>query len=159
MYTLSSVADRNSPARFLKHGLPAYGNLVSFGVQTRLDCGQPLCFWHISCGDRILIWETFWRCIKISLPCFHSRTCYSGRKKVPGRVLGKGSGEGFWGRVLGKGSGEGFWGRVLRRVLGSGPSAMDFTVRKGSEKGSQKGVLRRGFLEGAQNAALKSMPP
>ena len=37
-------------------------------------------------------------------------------------------------RVLGKGSGEGFWGRVLRRG-----SAMGFTVKKGCEKGSQKG--------------------
>ena len=27
-----------------------------------------------------------------------------GSEKVLGRVLGKGSGEGFWGRVLGKGS-------------------------------------------------------
>ena len=53
-----------------------------------------------------------------------------GSEKVLGRVLGKGSGEGFWGRVLGKGSGEGFRRR--------GP-AMGFAVQKGSEKGSQKG--------------------
>ena len=43
-----------------------------------------------------------------------------GSEKVLGRVLGKGSGEGFWGRVLGKGSGEGFWGRVLGKGSGEG---------------------------------------
>ena len=49
-------------------------------------------------------------------------------------------------RVLGKGSGEGFWGRVLRRVLKRGLAvgfAVKRVLRRVLRRGSEKGVSRR----------------
>ena len=49
-------------------------------------------------------------------------------------------------KVLGKGSGEGFWGKVLRRVLRRG-LAVGFTMkrvlRRVLRRGSEKGFSRR----------------